>query len=210
MDARSTRRARPLRGGWRRLAAALALAAITLAPDAPFPSAAHGAGTAEAVWALLRAGGQVVLIRHAATVPGFGDPPGFRHDDCATQRLLSQEGRAQARRLGEAFRARGVPVAEVLSSRWCRCEETARLAFGRSEPWTALDSMHHDRSRAVEQERELRSRIARRSGAGTLVLVTHAANISAWTGISPRQGEVVVLTPGPGGELKVAGRLVVD
>ena len=173
-------------------------------------AAAPGAGADEAAWELLRGGGQVVLIRHAATVPGFGDPPGFRHDDCATQRLLSDEGRAQARRLGEAFRARGVPVGAVLSSRWCRCEETARLAFGRSEPWTALDSMHYDRSRALEQERELRSRIARRSGAGTLVLVTHAANISAWTGVSPRPGEVVVLTRGPAGELRPGGRLVVD
>lgn len=171
---------------------------------------ASRAAADEAVWALLRSGGQVVLIRHAATVPGFGDPPGFRHDDCATQRLLSDQGRAQARRLGEAFRSRGVPVGDVLSSRWCRCEETARLAFGRSEPWTALDSMHYDRSRAAEQAQALRSRIARRTAADTLVLVTHAANISAWTGISPRQGEVVVLTPEATGALTVAGRLVVD
>lgn len=181
----------------------LALGAVALTASAP-------AAADEAVWALLRDGGQVALIRHAATVPGLGDPPGFRHDDCATQRLLSDEGRAQARRLGEAFRAHGVPVGEVFSSRWCRCEETARLAFGRSEPWTALDSMHYDRSRAVEQEQDLRSRVARRAGTGTLVLVTHAANISAWTGISPRQGEVVVLTPRAGGALELAGRLVVD
>lgn len=194
--ARSTRRRRA--GG-----VALAIAVCLLA-------ASPGAVADEAVWTLLRAGGQVVLIRHAATVPGFGDPPGFRHDDCATQRLLSDEGRAHARRLGEAFRARGVPVGDVLASRWCRCEETARLAFGRSQPWTALDSMHYDRSRAAEQERELRARITARSRSDTLVLVTHAANISAWTGISPRQGEVVVVTPESGGPLRVTGRLLVD
>lgn len=182
---------------------ALALAACLLA-------ATPGAVADEAVWALLREGGHVALIRHAATVPGFGDPPGFRHEDCATQRLLSDEGRAQARRLGEAFRARGVPVGEVLSSRWCRCEETARLAFGRSQPWTALDSMHYDRSRAAEQERDLRAGLARRPRRATLVLVTHAANISAWTGTSPRQGEVVVVAPERQGRLRVVGRLTVD
>lgn len=189
---------------WTRLAGRLALVVLLLVAV----PAAHAGD--EAVWALLRDGGRVVLIRHAATVPGFGDPPAFRHDDCATQRLLSDDGRAQARRLGAAFRARGIPVGEVLSSRWCRCDETARLAFRRSEPWTALDSMHYDRSRAVEQERKLRERIARRAGAGTLVLVTHAANISAWTGVSPRPGEVVVLAPRPGDELRLAGRLVVE
>lgn len=191
--------------GPRALGAAAALA-LSLGPGA----AASPAGADEAVWARLRGGGQVVLIRHAATVPGFGDPPGFRHDDCATQRLLSDDGRAQARRLGEAFRARGVPVGEVLSSRWCRCERTARLAFGRSTPWTALDSLHHDRSRAAEQERQLRARLAGHRAASTLVLVTHAANISAWTGVGPRPGEVVVVTPGADGTPRVAGRLVVE
>jgi phosphohistidine phosphatase SixA len=169
-----------------------------------------GAAADEAAWALLRGGGHTVLIRHAATVPGVGDPPGFRHDDCATQRLLSDAGRAQARRLGEAFRARGVRVGEVLTSRWCRCEETARLAFGRAQTWTALNSMHHDRSRAAEQEQALRARLARHGGSDTLVLVTHAANIAAWTGVSPRPGEVVVLAPGATAPLRAAGRLVVE
>lgn len=186
---------------WLAAAAALAIALLV---------GAARADADEATWALLRGGGHTVMIRHAATVPGVGDPPGFRHDDCATQRLLSDAGRAQARRLGEAFRARGVRVGEVLTSRWCRCEETARLAFGGAQTWTALDSMHHDRSRATEQEQAVRSRIARHGGSDTLVLVTHAANIAAWSGVSPRPGEVVVLTSGTTGPLRPAGRIVVD
>ena len=58
----------------------------------------------EALWAKLEAGGQVVLMRHAVTTPGVGDPPGMRLDDCATQRNLTDEGRRHARRTGEAFR----------------------------------------------------------------------------------------------------------
>jgi phosphohistidine phosphatase SixA len=54
-----------------------------------------------------------VLMRHAATDPGAGDPPGFRLDDCATQRNLSAAGREDARRVGNAFRAHRIPVARV-------------------------------------------------------------------------------------------------
>ena len=53
----------------------------------------------EALWALLQSGGQVVVMRHAATEPGVGDPPGFRLDDCRTQRNLSAAGREEARRI---------------------------------------------------------------------------------------------------------------
>ncbi|HZX61552.1 MAG TPA: histidine phosphatase family protein, partial [Candidatus Methylomirabilis sp.] len=100
----------------------------------------------EALWGLLRGGGQVVVMRHATTDPGVGDPPGFRIDDCATQRNLSEAGREEARRVGGAFRVRGVPIRRVLSSRWCRCLETARLAFGTAESWPPLDSFFGDRS----------------------------------------------------------------
>ena len=74
----------------------------------------------------LGAGGYVLLIRHASTDPGAGDPPGFKIDDCATQRNLNAAGREEARRLG-ARSKRGIAVREVLSSRWCRCIGTAHL-----------------------------------------------------------------------------------
>jgi broad specificity phosphatase PhoE len=63
----------------------------------------------EALWDALKAGGQVVLLRHATTVPGFADPPGFSVEDCASQRNLSDQGRQEARRLGAAFRALASP-----------------------------------------------------------------------------------------------------
>ena len=78
---------------------------------------------------------RVVLMRHARTVPGVGDPPGYRLDDCRTQRNLSEEGRADARRIGQQLRALGLQPQVVRSSRWCRCLDTAREAFGRVEAW---------------------------------------------------------------------------
>ena len=79
------------------------------------------------LWAALRAGGHVALVWHGATGGGAGDPPGFRLDDCATQRNLIEKGRAEARRLGEQFRSEDVAVGKLMSSQWCRCQETAAL-----------------------------------------------------------------------------------
>jgi phosphohistidine phosphatase SixA len=159
------------------------------------------------VWALLRGGGQVVVMRHAVTTPGVGDPPGFRLEECATQRNLSEAGRDEARRVGAAFRQRGVAVVGVRSSRYCRCLETARLAFGRVEPWEPLDSVFEETGREPERTRAVRALAGTRPAGGNLVLVTHAVNIRALTGISPVPGELVVLTPEGNGRFRVAGRL---
>jgi phosphohistidine phosphatase SixA len=160
----------------------------------------------EALWALLKGGGQVVMIRHA-TAPGTGDPSRFRIEDCSTQRNLSEEGREDARRLGSAFRTRGVPAGRVLSSRWCRCLETARLAFGTAEPWPALDSLFRDPNLEEPRTREVRQLVSRPFTGGNLILVTHNFNIRALTGISPASGEMVVITPGGAGHFRLAGRL---
>jgi len=161
----------------------------------------------EALWGLLRGGGQVVIMRHAITEPGVGDPPGFRLENCATQRNLSDVGRRDARRIGEIFRSRGIPVGRVLSSRWCRCLETARRAFGTAEPWPALDSFFGDHSREPQQTKAVQQLVGERPGTGNLILVTHQVNIRALTGLFPAPGEMIILTPQGNGAFRVAGRL---
>ena len=158
----------------------------------------------EKLWSLLRTGGQVVLIRHAITTPGAGDPQGFRLDDCGTQRNLSDEGREHARRIGEEWRKRAIPVERVLSSPWCRCIETAQLAFG-TKPGTSealgnLFGRYENRDRQVSQLKK----IVAQAPKANLVLVTHGSTIAALTGVSPGTGEMVILTNG-----RVAGRLAV-
>lgn len=161
----------------------------------------------DALWALLQRGGQVVLVRHALTEPGVGDPPNFRLEDCGTQRNLSDEGRRDAQRLGEALRARRVVVAKVLSSPWCRCLETARIVFGLpTEVQPALGNLFGRREREAQQVAELK-KIVRAPERGNLFLVTHGSTTLALTGVSPATGEMVVLTPQPGGGFRVAGRL---
>ena len=159
----------------------------------------------ESLWALLEAGGQVVLIRHAITTPGVGDPQGFKLEDCATQRNLTDEGRAHAKRIGAEFRKRGIPVGRVLSSPWCRCIETAKLAFGRTDQTsTALNNLFGRQENRDRQVQEMKKLL--RAEKGNLILVTHGSTIVALTGVSPATGEMVLVTP----EGVAKGRLLLE
>jgi phosphohistidine phosphatase SixA len=93
----------------------------------------------ESAVAAIRGGGVVVAFRHALA-PGTFDPPEFRLGDCRTQRNLDDVGRAQARRLGAWFERHRLEPAAVRSSPWCRCMDTATIAFGRTQAWPALGS----------------------------------------------------------------------
>jgi phosphohistidine phosphatase SixA len=161
-----------------------------------------------ALWRRLQGGGHVVLMRHAATVPGIGDPPGFKLGQCSTQRNLSAAGREDAANIGAAFRRHAVPVAHVLSSRWCRCTDTARLAFGRVDAVTMLDSLFTDDDAARQRKLDdTRAYLAAYKNGGNLVLVTHDVNIRALVGEYASEGEMIVALVQPGGKLQVVGRL---
>ena len=150
--------------------------------------------------------GHIVLFRHAEA-PGVGDPPGFTLDDCRTQRNLDDAGRAQARRMGVAVRARGVPVGTVLASPWCRTRETAELAFpGQVKDDARFQSFFGERSREPAQTAAALALLSGWRGPGVLVVVTHQVNISALTGVYPASGEGVVLKP-QGDGVAVVGRI---
>jgi broad specificity phosphatase PhoE len=166
-----------------------------------------GAAASEQVWALLKGGGQVVLMRHAITTPGVGDPPGMRLDDCRTQRNLTDEGRRHARQVGEAFRARNILIDRVLASPWCRCVETAQLAFGAAEVWPPLSNLYGRSENRNRQVSEMQAMVGEWRRGANLVLVSHGSTISALTGVALDSGEMVVVTPQGGGRFTVIGRL---
>src|SRR5690606_31278864 len=128
----------------------------------------------EAGWALLRNGGQIVLMRHA-NAPGTGDPANFDIENCRTQRNLSDRGRQQARRIRSLFAARAAPVTQVYSSRYCRALETARLAFGAGlvEELEQLDSLLAQPEMAEEWSQAVIDLVISYTGSDNLVLVTH-------------------------------------
>lgn len=157
------------------------------------------------------ADGDVLLFRHAIA-PGGGDPPGWRLGDCSTQRNLDDSGRQQAQRIGTVLRARGLRIAALWVSPWCRTRETAALAFPGQAllEQAAFASFFGEPARGEAQTREARALLrhwqASRSARGQLVVVTHQVNITALTGIHPASGEGVLLRWGPDGWL-VAGRI---
>lgn len=168
---------------------------------------AAGAADEAALWAALKRGEAFAMMRHALA-PGFGDPDHFRLDDCATQRNLSDEGRAQARALGDRFRAQGIATARVMSSAWCRCRETAELlGLGRVETLSQLNSFFQEHERRKPQTEILRAWLASTPLTPPLVLVTHQVNISALAGQGTQSAEVVVIARKPDGSLDVLGSL---
>lgn len=134
----------------------------------------------------------VVFMRHALA-PGYGDPEYFSINDCSTQRNLDAAGRRQAEDIGRYFRKHNVIFTSILSSRWCRCTETAeRLNIG---DWTAFDGLnsffqnHADRKHTL---RLLNTKLDSLSSDDRVLMITHQVVINAITGISPPSGGLVV------------------
>lgn len=127
--------------------------------------------------------------------------------DCATQRNLSERGRAEARAIGAEFRSRGVAVGRVLSSQWCRTMETAELAFpGRVQPDPAFNSFFANPQDEPRTTARALDTLGRWTGPGVLLVVTHQVNITALTGITPSEGAGVIVRM-QGGVADVIGQL---
>lgn len=159
--------------------------------------------------ATLRAGGVVLAMRHALA-PGTYDPPEFKLVECGTQRNLNDEGRAQARGIGAWFEARALKPARVRSSPWCRCVDTATLAFGAAEPWAALGSPRAaGEARNAEHSKTLRQALVSASAAGRPfeVWVTHMFVLSELAGENTGSGEGLVLRANRAGAPEVLARL---
>lgn len=133
--------------------------------------------------------GGVLLVRHASTEPGLGDPAGFVLDQCHTQRNLSDAGRAEARAMGAWFQRHGLQAQAVLSSQWCRCLDTARLALGRVEAWPALNSTFAGQGQPEQQLAQLQARLSQLSSGVLEVWFTHQVIMTALTQAYPAMGE---------------------
>jgi len=167
---------------------------------ATFSLTAQGASLVDS----LTDGQHILMIRHA-DAPGFSDPPGFKVGDCSTQRNLGDRGRQQAQTLGLWLKQQGIASAEVLSSAWCRCIDTATLLkLGPVKVAPALNSFFRNMSDSGAQTVALRALLAERLKAPVprkpLILVTHQVNISAYTGQSIGQGDVMLVKVSSRGE----------
>ncbi len=145
----------------------------------------------------------VILMRHALA-PGTGDPADFQIDDCRTQRNLSDEGRNQARQIGDLIRQSVSRKVRVYSSQWCRCLETARLLnLGTVQVLPFLNSFFESPHNREAQTRDLKQWIGTVDDTHVSVLVTHQVNITALTGVYPRSGEMVAVRLTKSGQVDV-------
>ncbi len=137
----------------------------------------------------------VLLMRHTRA-PGIGDPPNYTLDDCKTQRNLSDEGRKQAVAVGNWLKKQGVQTANVHTSAWCRCKDTAELLkLGPVTVEPALASFFDDIAQAKTQNQQLEKFIAsqlKTKGKQALVLVTHHVNIYEFMGENIASGDMVL------------------
>ena len=159
-------------------------------------------------WSLAQEGNKIILIRHSLA-PGGGDPPGFKINDCKTQRNLNKKGINQSKKIGKLFKKNKVPIDQVFSSQWCRCKDTAKYAFGSYKEFTALNSTFQSpyNKNESKQLKELYGFAKKWKGKGkNLVLITHYSIITAVTNAVPRSGEIVIVDK----NFKVLGTIQTD
>tara|TARA_B100001142_G_scaffold167338_1_gene167236 strand:- start:661 stop:1218 length:558 start_codon:yes stop_codon:yes gene_type:complete len=138
-------------------------------------------------------GKKLIFIRHAYA-PGSGDPNNFNLNDCSTQRNLSEEGKKQAKKIGEFFKKNKIKIEKVLSSEWCRCKETAEIAFKDYSTKSFLNSFYSSKysKNKNRQIKELNDYILRFKSNQNIILITHYVLISEVLNYAPSSGEIII------------------
>ena len=141
----------------------------------------------------LRQGGKLIFIRHAYA-PGGGDPINFDINNCDTQRNLSDSGRNQANEIGFFFKNNNILIDKVYSSEWCRCKETAKIAFNKFETKNFLNSFFSSKfaHNKDTQMKKLKNFINNWDGKNNIIFVTHYVVISEILNYAPSSGEIII------------------
>ena len=161
----------------------------------------------------LRQGGYTIILRHAATSDYVPEPGSLDYANCKTQRNLSEAGRAQAKALGRAFTALGIQLDEVISSPYCRCLDTAKLAFGRAKKLELLsvgDSLSYEEKDA--RGKKIRAMLNAKPAVGkNTILITHTGNLLYSFGLQGRpEGIAHVFRPSSFGPATYMGRMLIE
>jgi len=151
----------------------------------------------------LETGSYVLMMRHA-DAPGYSDPDGYNLNDCSTQRNLGEAGKTQAKMIGQWLKSQGIENAQVFSSPWCRCKDTATLlSKGAVIVEPSLGSFFENRGNRQEQTRLTQIKIAellKTSPRKPVIMVTHQVNIQAFAGQSLSSGSMVLVNVNPSGQ----------
>ena len=155
----------------------------------------------------LKKGGKLIFIRHAYA-PGGGDPDNFDINNCDTQRNLNEIGRQQAKKIGTFFEDNNIVINEIYSSEWCRCRETAQIAFNRYEKKKFLNSFFSFKfiKNKDSQMIKLKKFIKDYDNKKNVVFLTHYVVINEILNYSPNSGEIIVIDR----NYNILGNLITD
>tara|TARA_B100000123_G_C25624576_1_gene381692 strand:- start:36 stop:596 length:561 start_codon:yes stop_codon:yes gene_type:complete len=155
----------------------------------------------------LKLGKKIVFLRHALA-PGNGDPDNFDINDCKTQRNLSSKGRLQSEKIGNFFKINNIKIDKVLSSEWCRCKETAKIAFENFQTFNALNSFYETRfaKNRSKQIKDLKNFINNWDSDSNLIIVTHFVVISELLNKGTSSGEMIITDK----KLNILGNLEIN
>jgi phosphohistidine phosphatase SixA len=158
--------------------------------------------------AALRGGGYILYFRHTATDFGQSDEGMTGYEECATQRNLTEGGRAEARAIGAALDDLAIPIGDVLASPYFRTMETARLMFGRAKAAPAGRG-GPAQTESPARYAELRELLATPVPPGTnLVITSHGNPFRAVVGGAYlAEGEAAVIEPRGTAGFRVVARV---
>ncbi len=163
----------------------------------------------DSLLASLQQGGYVIFFRHAATDHSQKDIDKKNLANCDTQRRLNAVGRQQSQDIGDAFKTLEIPVGDVITSEYCRCINTAKIAFGKATPSMDITSIQ-DVSPEVKAQRieNLRKMLNTVPAAGTnTVLVAHKWMFKDASGQLIDEGEAAIFKPQPNGTTVMVKRV---
>ena len=141
----------------------------------------------------LKQGDKLIFIRHAYA-PGSGDPQNFKINDCSTQRNLNESGKKQAKKIGDFFVRNKIPFDKVYSSEWCRCKDTALIAFKEFETKNFLNSFYSKKFSVNKnnQMENLLKFVKKSTNSKNIIFITHYVVISEILNYTSSSGEIII------------------
>ena len=160
----------------------------------------------------LQSGGYIIYMRHGLTDHTTRDMNDQNFDDCSRQRNLSSKGRMEVQQIGRRMNALGIPIGDVSSSPYCRCKDTARLAFGRLhvEPDLRFSITKDEQESKRLGERLYAMMMNSEAGSKNVVFVGHTSNLRDGLGIWPKPEAVIVVFQKQEDELVYKGMIPPD
>jgi phosphohistidine phosphatase SixA len=185
----------------------VALMAVALTVQS-FGSIAFAAD--DEVWALLKKPGHVVLLRHSNAPGQVQESNDMDFKNCAIQRNLDADGRAQAGRIGNEFRKRGIKQVRLISSLYCRALETAKLMkLGPVTPQPVLNQVFLADISGMREAGTKGRALLKSAGKQLTVFVSHVTNIQSIAGVQLDSGQMAVVHLDSAGEVVIDGKITV-